>query len=52
MTDRHAHGEKRKRLAVAFAQKWIEYMEHMVVDDVQKLLDRFDKAATDELINV
>jgi cytochrome P450 len=53
VTNRQAHGEKRKRLAAAFAQKNIADMEHMVVEDVQNLLDRFDKAAaTDELINV
>ena len=53
VTDRQAHGEKRKRLAAAFSQKRIADMEHLVVDDVQKLLDRFDKAAAvDELINV
>ncbi|KAF7125852.1 hypothetical protein CNMCM5793_002145 [Aspergillus hiratsukae] len=53
VTDRQAHGEKRKRLAAAFAQKRIVDMEHMVVGDVQKLLDRFDQAATTkELINV
>ena len=53
VTDRHAHGEKRKRLAAAFAQKRVADMEHLVVDDVQRLLDRFDKAEqTGEVINV
>lgn len=53
VTDRHAHGEKRKRLAAAFAQKRVADMEHLVVGDVQKLLERFDKAvASGELINV
>jgi len=52
-TNRQAHGEKRKRLAAAFTQKSIADMEHLVVDDVQRLLNRFDKAAAeDELINV
>lgn len=42
-----------KRLAAAFAQKRIADMEHLVVDDVQRLVDRFDKAVVDdELINV
>ena len=53
VTDRQAHGEKRKRLAAAFAQKRIADMEHLVVADVQKLLARFDRAASeDEVINV
>lgn len=52
-TNRQAHSEKRKRLAAAFSQKRIADMEHLVVDDVQKLLNRFDRAVRDhELINV
>jgi cytochrome P450 len=52
-TDRHAHGEKRKRFAAAFSQKRIADMEYLVVEDIQRLLNRFDKAvANAELINV
>jgi cytochrome P450 len=52
-TNRQAHSEKRKRLAAAFTQKSIADMEHLVVDDVQRLLNKFDKAAAaGELINV
>ncbi|KAK7888077.1 hypothetical protein LTR67_008954 [Exophiala xenobiotica] len=53
VTDRNMHSEKRKRLAAAFAQKRIADMEHLVVEDIQRLLVRFDKAVdTQELINV
>jgi benzoate 4-monooxygenase len=52
-TDRQVHGEKRKRLAAAFAQKNIVDMEHVVIEDTQKLLKRFDQtAATRETIDV
>ncbi len=53
VTDRHMHSEKRKRLAAAFAQKRIADMEHLVVEDIHRLLVRFDKAVDDgEIINV
>ncbi|CAL5867987.1 uncharacterized protein PFLUO_LOCUS2210 [Penicillium psychrofluorescens] len=53
VTNRQAHSDKRKRLAAAFSLKRTADMEHFVVEDVQKLLDRFDRAAaTKELINV
>ncbi|KAF2488652.1 cytochrome P450 [Lophium mytilinum] len=52
-TDRQAHGEKRKRLAAAFAQKRVSDMEYLVSDDVQKLVNRFDEAIlNDKVINV
>lgn len=52
-TDRQVHGAKRKRLAAAFAQKNIAEMEYVVVNDIIKLLTRFDQhAATQEPIDV
>jgi benzoate 4-monooxygenase len=41
--DRKEHGEKRKRLAAAFATKHLEAWEHKVVDKCSRLMAQFDR---------